>query len=146
MNFLKNKTRFTATGQPIKYHLIAQRRLSITYTNGFSYGEEVSFRMLGCFFDAKLLMHEAVKTISIEAGWRLRSLFRSQRWFSTKHLILLYKSLVLSYIETFTPAIYHTANSVVERIDRIQDRLLERMSLSRLDDLAVFKLAPREEI
>ena len=98
--------------------------------NGFSYGTEQTFRILGCDFDAKLLMHSAVKTISVEAGWRLRSLFRSHRFFSTRKMMLLYKSLVLSYIESFTPAIFDGAASVLERIDRIQDRFLGRVSLA----------------
>jgi hypothetical protein len=111
-------------------------------TYGFSFGEEQTFRILGCDFDAKLLMHSAVRKIAIEAGWRLRSLFRSQRFFSSGKLMLLYKSLVLSYIESFTPAIYHAASSVIERIDRIQDRFLRRINLSQLEALQKYNLAP----
>jgi hypothetical protein len=111
-------------------------------TTGFSFSEEQTFKILGCEFDARLLMHSAVRTIAVEAGWRLRSLFRSQRFFSSGKLMLLYKSLVLSYIESFTPAIYHTASSVIERIDRIQDRFLRRINLSQIDALLQYSLAP----
>ena len=54
----------------------------------------------------------------------------------------LYKSLVLSYIESYTPAIYHAAESVLTRIDRIQDRLLERLGLDARGAMNFFSLAP----
>ena len=104
--------------------------------DGFSFSGDPSFRILGCEFDCKLLMHEAVHSISAEAGWRLRSLLRSQRYFNTSRLVLLYKSLVLSYIESLTPAIYHAADSVLGKIDRIQDRFLERLHLSQKEAFA----------
>ena len=87
-------------------------------------------------------MHEAVKIIAVEAGWRLCSLLRSQRYFSVPSLVHLYKSLVLSYLESCTAAIYHTADSVIERIDRIQDRLLVRCRLTALEEFSRFNLAP----
>ena len=110
--------------------------------HGFSFEDCTSFRILGCYFDPKLLIHEAVRNIAVEAGWRLRSLFRSQRYFSTRNLVQLYKSLVLSYIESYTAAIYHAVESVLDRIYRIQKHLLERCKLSRKEALIQFKIAP----
>ena len=87
-------------------------------------------------------MHEAVHSVSVEAGWRLRSLLRSQRYFNTSRMVLLYKSLVLSYIESVTPAIYHAADSVLAKVDRVQERLLERLHLSQKEAFSQFNLAP----
>ena len=130
---LANQIEFDS-GKETMHYLHAQ--------NGFSFGDDQTFRILGCYFDPKLLMHEAVKIIAVEAGWRLRSLLRSQRYFSVPSLVHLYKSLVLSYLESFTAAIYHTADSVIERIDRIQDRLLVRCRLIALEAFSRFNLAP----
>ena len=80
--------------------------------------------------------------ISIEASWRLRSILRTRRHFCANELMQLYKSLVLSYVESYTPAIYHAAPSTLFRIDRIQDRLLERLGISISDALFRFSLAP----
>ena len=46
-------------------------------TGVFSYGNKDCVRILGCFFDVKLLMHAEVKHIAVEAGLRLRAVFRS---------------------------------------------------------------------
>ena len=128
-----NQIRFDA-GKETFHYLHSQ--------DGFSFSDNPTFRILGCEFDAKLLMHEAVHTLSVEAGWRLRSLLRSHRYFDQAKMVLLYKSLVLSYIESATPAVYHAADSVLAKIDRIQDRLLSRLKLSQTEALFRYCLAP----
>ena len=77
-------------------------------------------------------MHKAVKKMANEAGWRLRSLFRMQPYFYLSELMQLYKSLVLSYLEAYTPAILHAAPSLLGQLDWIQNRLLDRMNLTQL--------------
>ena len=48
------------------------------------HGED--FRVLGCWFDTKLLMHTAARHVATEAGWRLRALLRSRRFFTLPEL------------------------------------------------------------
>ena len=65
-------------------------------TNG--HGED--FLLLGVLFDVELRMGTAVTTLAREAGWRLRSVLRPRRF----SVVNLYKSQVLSFLESGTPA------------------------------------------
>ena len=54
----------------------------------------------------------------------------------------MYKAQVLSYIESGTPALYHAAPSVLDRIDRVQRRFLRELGCSEVAALNDFRLAP----
>ena len=83
----------------------------------FSYGD--NFKVLGVVFDPALLMHDAARAVATEAGWRLQTLLTVRRFFTTPEVFRMYKAQVLSYIESGTPALYHAAPSVLDRIDRV---------------------------
>ena len=104
------------------------------------YGED--FRVLGCWFDCKLLMHSAARHVATEAGWRLRSLLRSRRFFTFPELMTLYKAQILSFVESSTPALYHASPSTLERIDRVQRRFLRELVLTEEEALCDYRLAP----
>lgn len=87
-------------------------------------------------------MHEASRHIATEAGWRLEALLKARRFFSVCELFHLYKARILSFIESSTAGIYHAAASTLERIDRVQAPFLRNVSVSELDALRLFKLAP----
>ena len=91
-----------------------------------------TFKVLGCLFDPRLLMHAAARHVAIEGGWRRQTLLRSRRFFSTKEFIHLYNAQVLSFMESSTPGLYHAVPSVLERVDRVQRRLLRELELSEL--------------
>ena len=110
--------------------------------HGFSFEESATFRILGCEFDPQLLMHEAVQRLATEAGWRLRAIMRNQKYFTIKEFVRLYKALVLSYLESYTPAIFHAAPSVLHKIDRVKSKLLERIHVSPSQAFAKYNLAP----
>jgi hypothetical protein len=101
-----------------------------------------SFRLLGIIFDLQLTMEGAISECSIQAHWRLSSILRSKRFFSLKDLMLLYKAHVLSYLEYRTCAITHAADSHLNALDVIQNRLLRNLELRRFDALHQFNLAP----
>ena len=69
-------------------------------------------------------MHKAARNIASEAGWRLAAILRGRRFFTTPEIIRLYKSHVLSYIESGTAGYFHAAPSVLECVDRERRRLL----------------------
>ena len=104
------------------------------------YGE--NFKVLGCVFDSQLLMHAAARHVATEAGWRLKVLLRSKRYFTTPELVRLYKAQILSFVESSTSALYHAAASTLSRIDRVQDRFLSEIGLSTLQALKDYRLAP----
>ena len=72
-----------------------------------------NFKMLGVPFDPELSMVDAVSEIVSAASWKLRTLMRTQRFYSTSDLIALYKAHALSYLEYRRPAIYHATRAVI---------------------------------
>jgi len=87
-----------------------------------------SFKILSVHFDTKLKMDEAVHHFVDEAGWRLRTLLRTQRYHDSKNLIRLYKCHILSFLEGATPALYHAGPSVLRPLDGLQKSFLEKMA------------------
>ena len=57
-------------------------------------------------------------------------------------LVHLYKSQILSYIEYRTAAIYHSADTHLNRIDDIQRRFLREVGLTEAAALTEYHLAP----
>ena len=82
----------------------------------------VPFKGLGCRCVPQLLMHAVARHVAIEAGWRLQTFLRLQRFFSTKDIIRLYKAQVLSLMESSKPGLRHAAPSVLQRVGRVQRR------------------------
>ena len=101
-----------------------------------------NFKLLGITFDPQLLMHVGAREVAVEAGWRLRSILRARWHFTTPELVRLYKSLVLSYIESGVSGYYHGAPSVLACIDRVQKRFLREVGLTETEALLDFRLAP----
>ena len=93
-------------------------------------------------FDIGLFMNDAVRATVIDASWKLKSLLRSVRFFSTRDMIMMFKSHILSVIEYRTPAIVHAATSTLTPLDRILTRFLEYIAMSDNEALLVFNLAP----
>ena len=62
------------------------------------------------------------------------------RFFSNKEMIHLYKAQVLSFIESSTPGIFHTAPSTLERVDRVQRKLRREIGISEIEALRNYKL------
>ena len=101
-----------------------------------------NFKVLGVNFDCKLLMDDAVHDVAIDCGWKLEKMLRTRFFFNGGELIALYKAHVLSFIEYRTSAIYHASSSVLNRIDKIQDKMLKIAGTSELEALLVHNLAP----
>ena len=56
----------------------------------------------------------------------------------------MYKAKALSYVESGTPALYHAAPSVLNRIDMVQRRFLRELGVSEVAALNDYRLAPLE--
>jgi hypothetical protein len=104
------------------------------------YGKK--FKMLGVVFDVPLTMRQAVDELVTEAGWKLKMLIRTRRFYTNAELVVLYKSHLLSFLEYRSPAIYHAKREVLWRLDRIQSKFLDDAGLNEADALMEFNLAP----
>ena len=96
----------------------------------FQHGDD--FKLLGVVFDTQLLMHRAAPEIATESGWRLQTLLKVRRCFTTPEIFRLYNAQVLSYIESSTPDIFNAAPPVLDRIDTVQRKFLCEMGFSEL--------------
>ncbi len=87
-------------------------------------------------------MVDAVSEIVSAAGWKLRTLLRTRRFYTDSDLVVLYKSHLLSYLEYRTPAIYHSTRAVLCRLDAVQTRFLKDIGVDEVTALLGFHLAP----
>jgi hypothetical protein len=101
-----------------------------------------NFKTLGINFDGALTMADAVAEVVTEAGWKLRTLCRTRRYYCDADLIILYKSHVLSFLEYRTPAVYHATREVLQKLDSVQKRFLSDVGVDEITALMEFNLAP----
>ena len=102
------------------------------------------FRLLGILFDVSLSMDRAVGEVVTAAGWKLKMLVRTRRFYNDAELVSLYKAHLLSYLECRTAGIYHAKRVVLERLDRVQSRFLKDLNMDVIDALMHFYPAPLE--
>ena len=79
---------------------------------------------------------------SNEASWKLRSLLRTGKFFTTRDVVMMFKAHILSYIEYRTPGIAHASTTTLRPIDRILARFLREIGMSENVALLYFGLAP----
>ena len=97
--------------------------------------EGSSFKLLGVLFDDSLSMATAVSQLVADAGWKLRTLLRTRRFYTDADLVVLYKAHLLSFLEYRTPAIYHATREVLSRVDSVQSRFLQNAGISEIEAL-----------
>ena len=101
-----------------------------------------SFKLLGITYEMELIMADAVDEVLCSVMWKLRTLLRTRRFYSTADMLVLYKSHVIPFVEYRTAAIYHARRDVLVRLDRVQDKFLEDVGISSQDSWLHFNLAP----
>jgi len=104
--------------------------------------EGSSFKLLGVPFDTEISMANAVSELVSSAGWKLRTILRTRRFYTDADLIVFYKAHLLSYLEYRTPAIYHATRVVISRLDAVQSRFLRDVGVEDITALVKFHLAP----
>ena len=106
------------------------------------HGSGAAFKSLGVVFDVKLVMDAAVDAIVKKAGPKITALLRTKPFYSVSALVQSYKAHVLSLLEGANGAIYHASNTVLARVDRLQDKFLAEIGISVKDAFLDFNLAP----
>ena len=72
----------------------------------------------------------------------MKTLLRTIRFHTKSELIRLYKSQILSFIESRTVGIHHAAPSVLACVDRVQKRFLIEVQTTSLEASVDWRLAP----
>ena len=73
----------------------------------------------------ELTMAAACRELAREARWKVRTLVQTSRFYSASSLVNLYKTHVLSFLESGTPALYHAAKTHLALLDQVQDTFYE---------------------
>ena len=103
---------------------------------------EMGFKILGVTFDNQLKMHSAVSALATQGGWRLKVLLRAKRFFDRDQLITLFKSQILSYIESGLVAFVHAPVNAMSPVDRILRRFLREIEVPNVETTVRYNLAP----
>ena len=101
-----------------------------------------AFKNMGILFDPGLYMENSIESLRSKVNWKLRTLLRTSRFFTTAEIVHLYKARILSFIEYRTAAVYHGTSTSLVRIDEVQNRLINSAGISKVDAIMHFKLAP----
>ena len=112
-------------------HVIAQRESSGS-----------CFKLLGCIYDANLLMAEQVHTLIEKCRWKAKGLLRARVFHTQGDLVLQYKSKILGYIEYRTSAIYHCNAELLQQLDITLVDFLSCIGLSTVDAFMHHNLLP----
>ncbi len=101
-----------------------------------------AFTILGITFDCKLYMYQTIDDTVTACGWKLESILRTRRFFNDRELVVFFKSHILSFIAYRTPGIYHAAPSALRSLNNALRRFLRQLSISDVNALVHFGLAP----
>ena len=104
--------------------------------------EGEGFKLLGVEFDEQLAMDKEVDNLVRLCSLKLRTLLRGRRFFTTAQLVQQYKSNVLPFLEYPTPALYHATQTVLNKVDQVQDTFLRKAGLTKEEALNKYRLAP----
>ena len=99
-------------------------------------------KLFGVEFDNKLVMSIAAHKCCTFAALKTRALLRAQRFYSTKDMLMLYKSHVLSFIEYRTPGLHFASTCYLNSTGNVQVRFLRQIGVSEEDAFIHFNLAP----
>jgi hypothetical protein len=105
-------------------------------------GEGPDFRLLGPVFDPKLLMHTAIKKVANRARPKMIALLKTKRFYTTKEMIIQFKTHLLCVLESCSAAIYHASESVLDPLNRVVNHFLRDINVDPASAFLVFNLAP----
>ena len=104
--------------------------------------EGASVKLLGVNFDTGLSMNIAIHECVVDVGWKMKTLLRTQRFYTHAALIGLWKAHILSFIEYRTSAWYHACETALRPLDNCLSSFLRNVGVDDLSALLRFNLAP----
>ena len=107
-------------------------------------GEGADFRLLGPVFDCKLTMEATVTKLVRKARGKLAALLRTRRFYSTGELVALFKTHVLSVLESCLGAVYHASSTTLEPLDKVRHSFVREVGLDSRTAFVEHNLAPTE--
>ena len=87
-------------------------------------------------------MESNVSAMISKARPKITALLRSRKFYSQKEMINQYKTHILCLLETNPGGFYHSLDSVLAPLDRLQTHFLNEMATSESDAFILFNLLP----
>ena len=87
-------------------------------------------------------MADEIRKLVSKCSWKAKLMLRARRCHSDAHMMGLFKTKVLNYIEYRTAAISHAARSALRPLGAVLSDFLKQINMTELDALRNFNLAP----
>jgi hypothetical protein len=100
------------------------------------------FKYLGCLMDSQLRMSSAVDHILSWARPKVKALIRTRTMYDKKTMLQQYKTHIWGGTEYANGAILHACDTVLSRIDRLQQHFLDELHLTAEVAFLDFNFAP----
>ena len=89
-----------------------------------------AFKLLGCMIDVDLRMHSAIDQVLSKIKPKVIAILRTRGYYDTPDLILQFKTHIWSLIEGNIGGYFHAAESLLEKIDKVQSNFVGELGLS----------------
>ena len=96
-------------------------------------GEGDDFKLLGCQFDCKLIMRQAVENILGQMRPKISAILKTKPYYKEKDLIGQFKTHVWGIMEQNNGAIFHASNYLLDRLDACQRHFLHEIDMTEAD-------------
>ena len=106
------------------------------------HAEGSSFKFLGCLFDTKLAMQEAIESLISRMKSKLRALLKSRGIFIQCDLIMQYKIHIWSLQEYHVAAMFHAPRGLLAKLDAVQSSFLRQIGMTEEVALLSHTFAP----
>ena len=100
------------------------------------------FKLLGVLIDPKLNMRDEIERIRKRASPKIKAILATKPFYATPGLIKQYKSHVLCLLEGSAIAIYHAAESNLDKLDDLQSHFLRDIGVTESEAFLNYNLAP----
>ena len=89
-----------------------------------------AFKLLGCMFDNDLRMISCIDQLLSKIRPKVRAILRTRGFYSTPELIQQFNTHIWGLMEMFIGGLFHAVSSLLQKIDHVQNRILEELGLS----------------
>jgi hypothetical protein len=118
---------------PAKEHLVILHPID---------GAGEPFKFLGCMFDCKLIMNQAVDKILSQIRLKVKAILRTRRYYDATELISQFKTHVWGIMEIHNGGVFHAASYLLDKFDSVQQHFLDDLGVSKSNAFLEHNFAP----
>ena len=100
------------------------------------------FKLLGCPMDTDLRMHSAIEQLLSKIRPKITAILRTRAYYNVSSLISQFKTHIWGLIEAHSGGMFHTAASLLQKIDDAQSSFLHQLQMTSEQAFLEFNFAP----